>query len=336
MSSPRQSLTGAQLVALAALVVVLGLTAVFAFRILFVLFAGVLFALILRAAAGWVSRVTRLPYVAVLTALVLLGIGSTVLGGVLLVPRVGEQLETLSRELPKIIDGARDRLKETPVINHFLSPDAGAQPDPKKLAAAALAGLGGSVQVLSGLVVAFFIGVYGAAQPQMYSDAALAITPRRYERHVERALKETAHNLTRWLWGRILAMIFVGVSTSIVFHLLHIPLALTLGVFAGFLTFIEYAGAILSAFPPVLLGFSQSPTVGLAVLSAYVVLHVVEGYVITPLLARASVHLPPALTLAAQALLGELCGILGLTFSTPLFVVGVSAVKAFREENARQ
>lgn len=58
-------------------------------------------------------------------------------------------------------------------------------------------------------------------------------------------------------------------------------------------TFIEYAGAVISAVPPVLLGFSQSSSVGLAVLIAYVVLHVVEGYVITPLLARASVHLPP-------------------------------------------
>ena len=45
---------------------------------------------------------------------------------------------------------------------------------------------------------------------------------------------------------------------------------------------------------------------------AYTVLHVVEGYVITPLLARTSVDLPPALTLAGQALLGELVGILGL------------------------
>jgi putative permease len=149
-------------------------------------------------------------------------------------------------------------------------------------------------------------------------------------------LHDTAHNLTRWLWGRILAMAFVGTTTTILFHLLHLPLALMLGLFAGVLTFVEYAGAITSAVPPVLLGFSQSSSVGLAVLVAYVVLHVLEGYVITPLLARASVHLPPALTLASQALLGELTGVLGLTFSTPLFVVGVSAVNAFRDEDAER
>jgi predicted PurR-regulated permease PerM len=44
--------------------------------------------------------------------------------------------------------------------------------------------------------------------------------------------------------------------------------------------------------------------------------------------------LPPALTLAAQVVLGALSGPLGLTLSTPLFVLGVSAVQTFREEKS--
>lgn len=334
MSEQRPGPSRGQLVAIAFLTVALGAVVVIAFKILLAVFAGVLFALVLRGVASWVSRVTHLPYVAVLTALVLLGIGSSVLCAALLAPSIGDQLESLGRDLPKITGALRDRFQSFPVIGHFMSAGEG-RLDPKNLGAAVLGALGGSVAVLSGLVIAFFIGVYGAAQPEVYVKAALSVTPRRYERHVERALHATAHNLTRWLFGRMLAMAFVGVSTAIVFHLLHLPLALTLAIVAGFLTFVEYVGAIISAVPPVLFGFAQSTTVGVAVLIAYTVLHVVEGYVITPLLARTSVHLPPALTLAAQALLGELVGVLGLTFSTPLFVVGVSAVSAFRDENER-
>jgi predicted PurR-regulated permease PerM len=324
-----------RLLAITVLVVVVSAIVVLAFRMLLVLFAGVLFALVLRTAADFVRRVTRLPYAVVLTALVLLGLAGWVVAAWLLAPQVGQQIQELGRDLPKTMDNLRSRFEGVPLVGHFLSADAGKRFDPKNVGQAVLAALGGSFAVLGGLVIAFFIGVYGAAQPKVYVKAALAVTPQRHQRFVERALHETAHNLTRWLWGRILAMAFVGASTSVVFHLLHLPLALTLGILAGFLTFIEYAGAVISAVPPVLLGFAQSSTVGLAVLIAYVVLHVIEGYVITPLLARASVHLPPALTLAAQALLGELVGVLGLTFSTPLFVVGVSTVKAFREERER-
>jgi predicted PurR-regulated permease PerM len=183
-------------------------------------------------------------------------------------------------------------------------------------------------------VVVFFVGVYGAAQPEACKRGALAVAPRRYRRHVDRALTNAATNLTRWLLGRLVAMIFVGVTTSIAFHFLRVPMALALGTFAGLLTFIEYAGAVISAIPPILLSLSRSPSTALTVAVIYVALHLVEGYVLTPLLARASVHLPPAYTLAAQAVLGDLAGVLGLTFSTPLFVVVVSAVQAWREEQA--
>ncbi|HVW27124.1 MAG TPA: AI-2E family transporter [Polyangiaceae bacterium] len=321
-----------RLFAIVFLVVLLSTAFVLAFKMFFVLFAGVLFALLLRTAAAFVCRVIRLPYGVALTVLVLAGIAGSTVGAWLLVPSVEQQLEELGRDLPKMMTDLRNRFESTPIVGQVLSANTGNHFDPKSAGRAALGALGGSVAVLSGLVITFFIGVYGAAQPESYVKAALSVAPRRYERYVERALHEIAHNLTRWLWGRILAMAFVGTTTSIVFHLLHLPLALTLGLLAGLLTFIEYAGAILSAVPPVLLGFSQSSTTGLAVFIAYVVLHVIEGYVLTPLLARASVHLPPALTLAAQALLGEIVGVLGLTFSTPLFVVAVSAAKAFREE----
>jgi predicted PurR-regulated permease PerM len=130
-------------------------------------------------------------------------------------------------------------------------------------------------------------------------------------------------------------MVFVGVTTSLAFHFLRLPLALLFGLFAGLLTFVEYAGAVVSAIPPLLFAFAQSPGIALGVAVTYAVLHVVEGYVLTPLLARASVHLPPAVSLGTQALLGTLAGPLGLTFATPLLVVGVSTVEAFRVDESR-
>jgi predicted PurR-regulated permease PerM len=98
---------------------------------------------------------------------------------------------------------------------------------------------------------------------------------------------------------------------------------------------VEYAGAIASAIPPVILAFGQGPGTVLGVVVVYTVLHVIEGYVLTPLLARASVRLPPGVSLGTQALLGTLAGPLGLTFATPLLVVGVSAVQTWREEGPR-
>jgi len=71
------------------------------------------------------------------------------------------------------------------------------------------------------------------------------------------------------------------------------------------------------------------------VLIFFVGLHIVEGYVLTPLLARKTVHLPPASTLATQVLLATLLGPLGLTFATPLLVVAVTVAEEWHRPAPR-
>ena len=56
-------------------------------------------------------------------------------------------------------------------------------------------------------------------------------------------------------------------------------------------------------------------------------MHVVEGYVLVPLVQRRAVHLPPALTLSAQVILGCLAGFIGLLFATPLVAAGLVLVR---------
>ncbi len=146
----------------------------------------------------------------------------------------------------------------------------------------------------------------------------LWFVPSGKKRVVRRIIDVTTGNLERWLLGRLVAMLFVGVTSGIAFVVLHVPLAFPLAVLAGLLTFVEYIGAFASAGPPILLALSQSPTRALWVAIVFAALHVVEGYVLTPLLAKTAVRFPPATTLASQAILSALLGPLGLTFATPL------------------
>jgi predicted PurR-regulated permease PerM len=135
--------------------------------------------------------------------------------------------------------------------------------------------------------------------------------------------------------GRIVAMVFVGVFTGVGLLLLKIPLALALGLVAGALAFIEYVGAVASAVPAIALALAVSATQALWVALLYLGVHIIEGYVLTPLLAKKAVHLPPAYVLAAQVTMGVLFGAMGLTFSTPLLVVAVVLVQMLYVESAK-
>lgn len=322
-------------VVLAALAAVLCVGVVIATaKALVVLFGGALFAVALHAVSAALARVLRLPYLlcfaAVVCALLATGITMTVVAGPSLLAQLGE----LVRILPDALHHASTTLRHSPVSRVIDAPAAISTSGATWLSRAVTA-VGTSLEVLGGLAVIFFVGVYGAAQPSEYTRALLAVVPARHRASALRAARAVDHDLGRWLLGRFVAMAFVGVSCAIAFTLLHLPLAMTLAVVAGVFTFVPYVGAILSGIPPTLLAFTHDTTSAVIVLLVFTGLHFVEGYILSPLLARVTVHFPPALTLAGQIVLASLLGPVGLVFSTPLLVVAVSTLQTLRARSPR-
>ncbi|HEY1537700.1 MAG TPA: AI-2E family transporter [Polyangiaceae bacterium] len=299
-------------------------------RVLLVLFAGVLFALVLRAAASAAERRLHMPYKVAVAACVVVFVVSAGLGFYFALPAVGAQVREVGKTLPDIVQRVSQTL-HLPALGIGLNKPQDLAANIEKLASHAVIAVGTSVEVFGGFVVLFFVGVYGAADPESYSKILLWCVPSSKKRVVRRIVNVSAGNLQRWLLGRLVAMLFVGVTSGIAFGVLHVPLAFPLAVLAGLLTFVEYVGAFASAGPPILLALSQSPTRALWVAIVFAVLHVIEGYVLTPLLAKTAVRFPPATTLASQALLSALLGPLGLTFATPLLVVLVTAAQEWRK-----
>jgi len=122
-------------------------------------------------------------------------------------------------------------------------------------------------------------------------------------------------------------MAVVGVITAIGLLIIGAPMAISLSLLAALLTFVPYVGAVVSAVPAVLLAFTKGSDTAFYVILVYLIAHVVEGYIVVPLIQHRMVYLPPAMILATQFLM-ELCvGILGVTLATPLMVVTMVPIK---------
>jgi predicted PurR-regulated permease PerM len=305
--------------------------------VLLLAFAGVLFAIFLNGCARWLARRVRLPYwlALLLTVLVLL----TSAGGLViwLGPRLGRQVAILFDQIPsatRAIVGA-ERFRGW---SRELTGRAGQAVlrDVDTVVATAKGAITLSVQIVGGVAVFLFLGIYGAAQPAVYRSAIVRLVPLPGRARAEEVMQAIIASLRRWLFGRLVAMLFVGVGTMLGFWLLGIPVALALGLLAGLLTFIEYIGAILSAVPPLLLAVNQGWTTVFWVLVIFAGAHVVEGYVLTPLLARRTVRFPPGFTLFVQLLFGLFFGVLGLMLATPVAVVFTRLVQALYVEDVLQ
>ena len=77
----------------------------------------------------------------------------------------------------------------------------------------------------------------------------------------------------------------------------------------------------MSAVPAILLAFIDSPISALYVLILFIVVQLIESNLVTPLIERRTVELPPVLTIVAQLALTILFGAVGLILATPILAV---------------
>ncbi len=180
------------------------------------------------------------------------------------------------------------------------------------------------------LVVALFL----AADPAPYRRGLLRLVPPARRPRAAEVLDALGGGLWHWILGQSVAMLCVGVVTAAGLTLLGIPLALALGILAGLLNFIPYLGPILSGGPAVLIAFAQSPADALNTLLLFVAIQNLEGYVLTPMLQRRAVSIPPALGILAIVGLAALFGTYGVLFATPLLLVIMILVRMLYVEDA--
>ena len=183
------------------------------------------------------------------------------------------------------------------------------------------------------VVVVIVVGLYLALQPGLYSAGIKHLLPFRARRRAGEVLSALDQALGRWLLGRFGLMVINGGLTATALWLLGVPLAFTLGLIAGVLNFIPNVGPFIAAVPAVLIAFVQSPQTALYTMIVYLVVQVVDAYILTPLVDRKSVELPPVVTIAAQVLLGLMFGFVGLLLASPLTAAAMILVKMLYVED---
>jgi predicted PurR-regulated permease PerM len=177
------------------------------------------------------------------------------------------------------------------------------------------------------LILMLIVGLYLAAEGPLYIGGLVSLFPRAKRARTREVLGVLGVTIRGWLIGQMVSMSFLGLFAFAGLSLLEIPLALTLALLTGLLTFIPNLGPILSVIPPMLLALTQSPIRALYVLLFYIALQSIEGNFVTPMVMRHVIRLPPALLILSQLLLAVLFGFIGLVLAAPMVAVALVLVK---------
>ncbi len=184
-----------------------------------------------------------------------------------------------------------------------------------------------TLAALAGLVVLVFVAIFVAADPGLYHRGLMHLFPHSSRAKAGEVLTATATTLRRWLLMQLIAMLAIGVVTTVALMLLGVRGAVVLGLIAGLLEFVPYVGPILSAVPAIGMALVDGPDKVLYVVLAYLVIQQLEGVVLQPLLMKEGLELPPVLTILGQGLFSLVFGFLGLLLAVPLLATVMVPVK---------
>jgi len=187
--------------------------------------------------------------------------------------------------------------------------------------------LGSTLAVLAGILLVIFLSIYLAIDPSVYRRGLLHLVPRRLRGQTEEILSAIVVTLRKWLVTQLIAMIVIGVVTTVVLMALKVRAAVPLGILAGLLEFVPNLGPVLSSLPAIAMGFVDSPQKALAVAIAYVGIQFIENHLLIPILMKQGLNLPPALTIVMQSLMALIFGVLGLLVAVPLLAAIVIAAQ---------
>ncbi len=310
----------------------------YAIDIFMLAFAAILLAVFLRGLADLINdylNISEGKAVLVVSLILIIILGGSI---TLLAPSVAEQFTHLREELPRSAENVSQYISQYPWGRAIIDQMPSANEIQSKVnTMTVISSVGGFFSTTAGMIanflIAILLAIYLAAEPKTYINGFAKLFPVDSRPRFFQVIGEIGETLRWWLIGKFGSMLVIGVLTWLGLSILGVPLALTLGLIAGLLSFIPNFGPILSAIPALLFAFIESPMTAVYVGGLYIGVQLIESNLVTPWIERQTVELPPALTIIFQLILGVLTGGLGLVLATPILAVLMVLVQMLYIEN---
>jgi predicted PurR-regulated permease PerM len=308
-------------VAIVALLVVAILIIRVAFNVLLMALAGALIATYFHGLGDIIQLKTRLSR---RWAMIISIAGSFIILIVLLWfmgTKIQAQIAELSDKLPSTISTFKAKLGQSPIGQKILDNFSG--DNSQKLATTAQNFFTTGFGVLGDIYIILFLGIFFTANPSLYKDGILVLVPQSKKALGKHIMDRISLSLKGWLKGMLLSMLLITVMIGIGLSLIGVPVALALALITGILELVPNIGSFIAMIPGVLLALTMSTNIAVVVAIFYIVSQTIVANIVTPLIQKKMINLPPALTLISQLIMAAVSGALGIILAVPLLAIAI-------------
>ena len=167
------------------------------------------------------------------------------------------------------------------------------------------------------VILIVIISFYLSIQERGIENFLRIILPIKYEEYVVDLWGRTRVKIGLWMKGQMLLGILIAILTYLVLAVLGIQYALLLSIIAGLMELVPY-GILVALVPAVSFSYlSGGISSALWVLGAYLIIHIFEIYLFSPLVIKKVTGLSPLIIILAVLIGVELGGFWGLLLSLP-------------------
>ena len=300
----------------------------------------------------WFQRKWKVKHGLAVLLAVVLTLGIATLLGFIMIPPIINELGSLVRELPGLVNNAVDgyeqlRLATSEYLVNVLPPlrniETGAlevSPDLVEslldyfgsTVSAGLPILYGGLTAISGIIgnllIILVIAIMLLIEPGTYVRVSLYLVPERKRQRLLDVWNAVYMTLVTWIRAQ-LASVFI--TTALVWLVLGGILgashAITVAVIAGLSSFIPNIGAFLPLIPILLFQLAADPAKLLVVAPVYLIIQLLESNVITPSIVKSELNIPVAAVLVFQLVAAILFGAIGIVLAVPILAVGIVLVR---------
>jgi predicted PurR-regulated permease PerM len=174
------------------------------------------------------------------------------------------------------------------------------------------------IPCLFSLLVSLIITYYILKDRDIFRDLFLSLVPLKYKKDFTIAGTEINSILKNFIQGQLITALIVGALETICLMIIGVKFPFILGVIGGLANIIPYFGPIIGAIPAVMVGLSQSMSIGFKSLLVFIIIQQIDNAFISPKIIEGKLGIHPISTILFVIIGGELFGITGMFLIVPV------------------
>ena len=275
-------------------------------------------------------------------------IGVIIVMIVIISPQLASQIKDFAGNVPYILNDIKDwinNLFKTLSVNGLNTKEISAeitkkvikitQSSTSEIANFMLQAGTGTINVLAKIILGVMVAFYLSLTFDKLNGKVEKKLPESWRDNYKELIKRINTSLRGYVGGVLIIMVIVFITQLIGFSMIGLEAPIIFAMFCAITDIIPYFGPYIGAIPAVIVGFAESPIVGVMTILVIFICQQLENNIYQPIIMGKAMKLHPIVIMLGLLLFGHFFGILGMIIATPV-IATIKVIYDFIQEQRKE